>query len=170
MRQRRDTMEAPTSRVVSTELLDRFNFPHLCDLFSPTVLNKIPGSTANPSGLQVGDSAYQLAQEDAACFFSAAPENDQPTIMGRVSADNVYTLDKFVIPSGIEVHDAWVLVFLSAGDNYREVYAVQGEPLAMNPHPFHRVTQQTILAKRILSAILPTGVVVRDPLGLVPGA
>jgi hypothetical protein len=166
MRQRRDTMEAPTSRVVSTNLLDRFNFPSLCDLFRLSDIRLIPGATLNPSGIQVGDSTYQIAQQNVPVFFSPAPENDQPTVMGRVSADNIYTLDKFVIPSGIEVHDAWVLVFLSAGDNYREVYSVQGEPRAMNPHPFHRAQQQTVLCKKLPSSPLPSGVYVRNPLGL----
>lgn len=169
MRQLRDQMSLPSSRLVSATLLDRFNFPHVCDLFKPATLLKAPAEV-NPSGLLVGDAAYTLAAQDVSVFFSPTPENDQPTIMGRTTEENIFTLDKFVFPSGVEIHDEWVLVFLSAGDNYRDVYFVRGNPQSANPHPFHLVTQQLVLARKLIAAELPVGVEVRDPLGLVAGA
>ena len=167
MRQLRDQMSLPASRVVSTALLDRFNFPHLCDLYKPSTLLHAP-SQVDPAGLLIGDSSYTLAAQDVSVFFSPTPENDQPTIMGRTTEENIFTLDKFVFPSGIEVHDAWVLVFLSAGDNYRDLYFVRGNPQSSNSHPFHLVTQQLVLCRKLVNSEFPVGVTVRDPLGLVP--
>lgn len=159
-------MRLPASRVLSKATVDRMRFPATCDLYKPGRLAPIPGSTDNPSGIQVGDTAYSLATQNVPCFFSPAPENNVSVVMGRVGADNIYTLDKFVFPSGVEASDGWVLVYLGAGDNYREVYVLQGDPLAGNPHPLHFLTVQTFLAKRVSSTVHPAGIVIRNPLGV----
>jgi len=149
--------------------MDVLAFPHCCDLYRPESLGPIPGATPNPSGKQVGDSRHELVATDVRCCFGAAPETDQPTIMGRLSDDNIYTLDQFALPSGVEAHDAWILVFLSDGDNYREVYALMGEPQSSNVHPWGAPGVQVILGKKVPGSRPPAGVEVRDPLGLVPG-
>lgn len=146
--------------------MDALAYPHLCDLYRPSRLSPIPGSTDNPSGLQVGDTGYDLATQNVRCCFGAAPESNQPNVMGRVGADNIYTLDQFAVPGGVEIHDAWALVFLSAGDNYREVYILQGEPQSSNPHPWGAPSVQIAFAKRVSSTVHPAGIVIRNPLGV----
>lgn len=152
------------SRVLTETVRRRLTLPHRCDLYAPEDLRPIAGE-GNPSGIQTGDGRWRLAARDVPCLFSPRPETDQPTVLGRTQADNIFTLDVFFVPSGVEIHDAWLLVFLGAGDNHGEVYAVQGEPQSDNPHPLNPAQTQQVFCKRIPGNPLPPGVDVPDPLG-----
>lgn len=164
MRRLADTLTVPRSRVVTALTMQRLTLPHVCDLYAPEDPQPIPGA-ANPSGIQMGDTRWRLAARDVPCLFSARPETDTPTVLGRAQSDNIFTLDVFFIPSGVEVHDAWHLVFLGDGDNHGEVYALQGEPQSDNPHPLNPARVQMVYGKKVPGHPLPPGVVVRDVLG-----
>ena len=114
----------------------------------------------NPTGLQVADGKYVLATPEGregnpeaaiySCFFSPTPETDEALVMGRTKVANIFTLDKIVFPSGIEIKDTWALIVLVPGDNFGNIYVVQGNAQSANPMPFWPAgaTGQLVYMKR----------------------
>jgi len=146
------------SRLLSPERLSVHHFPHECALWKPSTLEKLP-SGVNPSRLEVSDQHFELVGRFR-CFYNATPETNQGEVMGRTQADNIFTMDKFILPQGVKVEDTWILVFLSEGDNQYRAFALQGEPQSVNPGPFHSLGGQLVMGKFI--PILPPGVLLED--------
>jgi hypothetical protein len=152
------------SRVLRTKDLHAFYFPHRCDIFKLSALEPISDTEQNPSTLRVADGHYELSYQDVPCFFSATPETDQGSVLGRVKVSNIFTLDKFVFPEDVTILDTWYIVFLSKGNNYQNLYSVQGNPESKNPHPLHLDNQNTqlVYGKRMPTSSLPVGLVIRN--------
>jgi hypothetical protein len=136
---------------VPTRMLGRarwtsIHFPHLCQLWKPVDGEALEGIDRNPTGLSVRDRRYVLATPEGRegdpaaavypCCWVATPETDPGAVMGRTKDDNIFTLDKFLFPSGIPIRDSWAILFLTPGDNYGEVQIVQGNPQSENTLPF----------------------------------
>lgn len=137
-----------SSRILSRERKEEQFFPHLCALWEPASPKALQGGD-NPSGLRIGDMTYQLANARQSCFYSATPETDSATVLGRVQNANIFTLDKFTLPSGVEVADAWVLVVLTQGDNYLDTFVIQGQPQSQMLGAMHSLSCQLIYGRRV---------------------
>lgn len=136
------------------------HFPHKCQVWKPERVKMLDDAERNPTGLAVADGKYALAtpegregRPEAAiypCFFSPTPETDEALVMGRTKVVNIFTLDKCVFPSGVTIKDAWALIVLVPGDNFGNIYVVQGNPQSGNPMPFWPAgtTGQLVYMKR----------------------
>lgn len=146
------------SRIMGRRQLEALHFPHLCALWTQGVLEKLP-SGVNPSRLKASDTGNVFVGVFA-CFYNATPETNQAEVMGRTQADNIFTMDKFILPSGVDVDDMWTLAFLTPGDNYLNLYALQGAPQSVNPGPFHPIGGRLVLGK--LLPLPPPGVRIEE--------
>jgi hypothetical protein len=94
------------------------------------------------------------------CFYNATPETNQAEVVGRTQSDNIFTMDKFILPMGADVDDTWTLGFLTPGDNYLNLYAIQGAPQSVNPGPLHPIGGRLVMGK--LLPLPPPGVRIED--------
>ncbi|MBC8138140.1 MAG: hypothetical protein H8F28_19850, partial [Fibrella sp.] len=133
------TLRIPKSRVIGS-LVSRLHFPHRCDLW-----RKCPVTTGVDKELR-DTSLYELVDAGVWCLFDAQPETNETTVMGRTKSDNLFTMDVFLFPEGVELLDTYVIVFRTPGENADKTFVIQGNPQAGNRHPFHPVTTQRVLA------------------------
>src|SRR5438309_1869295 len=77
-----------------------------CDLYKPTT------HVVNPPTKEGGDLQLPVdpTYSNVPCAFHSTPEIDVPKPQGRTKEINIFTLDKFIIPQGIEIYDGWGVV------------------------------------------------------------
>lgn len=146
------------SRIMGRKQLEALHYPHLCGLWAPGTLERLP-SGVSPSRIKAADGLNVFVGVFA-CFYNATPETNQAEVMGRTQADNIFTMDRFILPMGAEVDDTWTLAFLTPGDNYLNLYAIQGAPQSVNPGPLHAIGGRLVMGK--LLPLPPPGVRIED--------
>lgn len=162
---RRGSGGLPSSRLLGRMRLEEIHYPHLVQLWKPERIKVIADAERNPTGLAVADGKYIQVSEATPCMCISTPETEQPLIMGRTKYDNLFTLDKFLFPSGVEIRDAWTFIVLTPGDNQGDINIVQGNPQSSSATPGHTVGVQLVYAKR--SPILLDGMVMPELQGAV---
>ena len=142
------------SRILRPKVVASLYFPHVCALWRPGTYKPLL-TAPNTSGLRVSDTEYDLAARRQACFYSATPETDQATVAGRAISHNIFSLDVFHVPTGVEVSDGWYLLFLTPGDNYGRFFVIHGAPQSEQAGPRHPITVQQIYGRNIPATQLP---------------
>ena len=151
MRQQRSNLvPASFGRVLTRPVLEGFYFPHLCDLYAPS-LPVVDGNNA------AQDVSYVKVYTGQKLFLQTTPETDEafqnahgaPLPMGRTKTINIFTLDMFLFPSGVVVRDTYVMHFLTPGDYYGAYWSLLGNAQSDVEHPFHLELCQMIYGKRI---------------------
>lgn len=137
----------------ASDEIDKMLFPHVCDIYKPA-----PVSIGVDK--ELSDLVYEVSVLGQKCLLDVLPETDSPTEFGRSKVDNMFTLDVFNFPSGVDVRDTYFIVFKHPGDNYNGFWIVQGNTQSMNYDPLRPVTQQKIIAVQTETA--PVGVTVGD--------
>lgn len=146
----------PTSRVLGS--VSQVHFPHRVQLWKPDAPRPLAGKDRNPTGLALADAVYVLAAESVPACLLPAEETDQPTVLARAQSDNIFTLDKLLLPQGVAAGDTWAVIILTPGDTQGSVYIAQGNPQPTTPFPMHQVLAQMLYLKR--TPLPPRGVVV----------
>lgn len=137
-----------SSRLLTPGHAESVFYPHECALWKPVPPQKLPSGN-NPSRLLVEDLHYTLATARQACFYSATPETNSAQVLGRTQNANIFTLDKFTLPLGVDVADTWVIVFLTQGDNYLDTFVVQGEAQAQQAGFLQPAACQLVYGRRV---------------------
>lgn len=146
------------SRILGRMHLEALHYPHLCGLWAPDSLERLP-SGVSPSRIKAADGQSVFVGVFS-CFYNATPETNQAEVIGRTQADNIFTMDRFILPMGADVDDTWTLAFLTPGDNYLNLYSIQGAPQSVNPGPFHPIGGRLVMGK--LLPLAPSGVRIQD--------
>lgn len=147
------------SRVLGKSQREALHFPHACALWKPTRLETLKNGNVN-DGVLMADRGYELATARQACFYNATPENNEATVLGRTRVNNLFTLDVFLFPEGVNLDDQWVLYLLTEGDNQHRLFVLQGAPQSVQPGPLHSIGGQRALVARIatIPGALPPGI------------
>lgn len=148
----------PPSRLLAP-LLEEVHFPHVCALWKPGPLETLADGTVN-SGVLLADTGYTFVTAAQRCFYNATPETEEATVLGRTRVNNLFTLDVFLFPEGVELGDKWILYHRTPGDNEGRLFSFAGAPQSVQPGALHHMGGQKAMVARIQTSAnnLPPGV------------
>lgn len=160
-------LRLPTTRILQDVLIE-LHFPHVVAIWKPAALETLGDGSVN-SGLLVADTGYEFVSAAQRCFYNATPEYSEAEVMGRTRVNNIFTLDVFLFPEGVELADKWIIYNRTPGDNEDRLFVLAGAPQSVQPGALHHMGGQRALVARIQTTAnnLPPGVDL-SVLGILP--